>query len=76
MTVVSRALVWKLATHAIVGLSLAVTTGELAPEVIDETVVRLLCMTGIGADEARNLAVRPRPNLGSDDVDILCAREG
>jgi hypothetical protein len=56
-------LVWRLATHAIVGVSLAVTNGQLPPRVIDETVVRLLCMTGIGADAAMGLARRPRPAL-------------
>lgn len=56
-------LVWKLATHAIVGVSLAITNGELGEDKLDETVVRLLCMTGVGADAARELAARPRPAL-------------
>lgn len=56
-------LVWKLATHAIVGVSLAITKDELPSAAIDETVVRLLCMTGIGADSALELANRPRPDL-------------
>jgi AcrR family transcriptional regulator len=56
-------LVWKLATHAIVGVSLAITNDELPSAAIDETVVRLLCMTGIGADPALELASRPRPDL-------------
>ena len=38
-------------------------TGALGACVIDETVVRLLCMTGVGEAEARELANRPRPAL-------------
>ena len=56
-------LVWRLATHAIVGISLAITDGNLPHSALDETVVRLLCMTGIGADAALELAQRPRPAL-------------
>lgn len=56
-------LTWKMAAHAIVGVSLAVTQGGLPETVKDETVVRLLCMTGIGEAEAINLANRPRPAL-------------
>lgn len=63
------ALVWRLVTHAIVGVSLAITTGQLSPTVIDETVVRLLCMTGIGEEGARELAARPRPALGPELAD-------
>ncbi len=59
-------LTWLMANHAIVGVALAVTTGELPETVIDETVVRLLCMTGIGRDEAIDLARRDRPSLPSD----------
>lgn len=56
-------LVWRLATHAIVGISLAITTGQLPASAIDETVVALLCMTGITDASARDLANRPRPAL-------------
>ena len=56
-------LTWKMASHAIVGVALSVTTDELPVEVIDETVVRLLCMTGIGRAEAQELAGRDRPDL-------------
>ena len=52
--------------HAIVGVALAVTQGALTEDVIDETVVRLLCMTGIGETEAINLANRPRPPLPAE----------
>lgn len=57
------ALVWRLATHAIVGVSLAVTAGDLGREALDEAVVRLLCMTGMDVDGARDLARRPRPRM-------------
>lgn len=60
------ALVWRLATHAIVGLSLAVTAGDLGREAVDEAVVRLLCMTGIDVDGARELARRPRPRIAAE----------
>lgn len=56
-------LVWKMATYAIVGVSMAVTSGALPASVIEQTVVKLLCMTGIGEQEAIELAARPRPNL-------------
>jgi len=56
-------LTWKMATYSIVGVSLAVTHGDLPPSVIQETVVRLLCATGIGEAEAIELAARPRPAL-------------
>ena len=57
------ALTWKMANHAIVGVALAVTTGELEECVVDEAVIRLLCMTGIGREEAIDLAHRERPAL-------------
>lgn len=56
-------LTFKMAAHAIIGVALAVTKGERAPDVIQETVVSLLCMTGIGRNEAIRLAARPRPSL-------------
>ena len=56
-------LTWKMTTHAIVGVALAVTSGEMPQSVVDETVVRLLCMTGIGREEAVELAHRERPAL-------------
>lgn len=56
-------LVWKMATYAIVGASLAITQNHLPQSLIQETVVRLLCMAGIGEPEAIELASRPRPNI-------------
>lgn len=61
--VTDAALTWKMATYSIVGVSLAVTSGSLPRSVIQETVVRLLCATGIGEADARELAARPRPAL-------------
>lgn len=59
-------LVWKMAAHAIVGVSLAITTGKLPASAIDETVVRLLCMTGVDARTASELAARPCPALADE----------
>lgn len=56
-------LVWRLTTHALIGASLAITTGLLPATASDQIVVRLLCMTGIGANAAVELAARPRPAL-------------
>jgi AcrR family transcriptional regulator len=61
--VADAALTWRMATHAIVGVSLAVTQGDISAEAKQETVVRLLCMTGIGETAAIDLAKRPRPPL-------------
>jgi AcrR family transcriptional regulator len=61
--VTDAALTWKMATHAVVGVALAVTTGALSETVIEECVVRLLCMTGLSLDDAQDLAARPRPAL-------------
>jgi len=63
------ALVWRLATHAIVGVSLAATMGEVPQTSLDETVIALLCMTGIGFDEARHLSKRPRPRIAEAFLD-------
>lgn len=56
-------LVWRLTTHALIGASLAITTGNLPASASDQIIVRLLCMTGIGANAAVELAGRPRPAL-------------
>lgn len=56
-------LTWRMATHAIVGVSLALSQGQLPPGAQQEIVVRLLCMTGIGEAEAIDLANRQRPPL-------------
>lgn len=56
-------LVWRMAAHAIVGVSLAITKDDIGEGKICETVVRLLCMTGLDLDAARDLAARSRPDL-------------
>ena len=61
--VADASLTWKMATYAIVGVSVAITQGELDHSRLHETVVRLLCMGGIGELEAIELAERPRPVL-------------
>jgi AcrR family transcriptional regulator len=60
-------LTFKMAAYAIVGVCLAVAEGRLSHSVIDETVVRVLCMNGIGEAEAIDLANRKRPPLPSED---------
>jgi AcrR family transcriptional regulator len=59
-------LLWKMTTFAIVGVSRAVIQEQLSRRPIDEAVVRLLCMTGIGEAEALEVANRPRPALGPE----------
>jgi AcrR family transcriptional regulator len=56
-------LVWRLTAHAIVGIGLAITTEAVPPSSIEQIIVRLLCMTGIGSDAAMELSNRPRPVL-------------
>jgi AcrR family transcriptional regulator len=53
-------LTFKMAAHAIVGASLAITSGALPEAAVGECVVQILCMTGIGRDEAVDLAARHR----------------
>ncbi|MFC2970285.1 TetR/AcrR family transcriptional regulator [Acidimangrovimonas pyrenivorans] len=62
------ALLWRLSTHAIVGVSLAITHGDLARSVVDETVIRLLCMAGVDVPTATELARRPCPPLPPEEV--------
>jgi AcrR family transcriptional regulator len=59
-------LVWRLTSNAIVGISLAITTGAVSRDTLDQIVVRLLCMTGIGVEAAIELAGRHRPALEQD----------
>jgi AcrR family transcriptional regulator len=56
-------LVWRLTAHTIVGIALAVTTDVVPTSAKDEIVVRLLCMTGMGTDAARELSLRPHEAL-------------
>lgn len=61
-------LVWRMTAHAIVGISLAITTGEVPSTATDQVIVRLLCMTGIDAEGALELAMRPRPTMHSNST--------
>lgn len=61
-------LLWRLTSHAIVGISLAITNDEIPADSVDQVVVRLLCMTGISVDSAIELSQRPRPALRSEDA--------
>jgi hypothetical protein len=54
---------FKMASYAIIGTALAVTQKIMPESVIDNAVVGLLCMTGIGEAEAIALAQRPCPPL-------------
>lgn len=56
-------LTWRMSCFAIVGASLAMTKGEIGASLIEETVVRLLCMAGMSEVDSRELAARPRPPL-------------
>lgn len=56
-------LTWRMACHAILGVALNVTQGRLPADCAQDTVINLLCMTGIGRDEAIDLANRERPPL-------------
>jgi AcrR family transcriptional regulator len=56
-------LTFKMAAHAIVGSCLSITQGDFLPEAVEDVVVCVLCMTGIGEAEAIELANRKRPPL-------------
>jgi AcrR family transcriptional regulator len=60
-------LTFKMASYAIIGASRAMTQGTLSPTSIDECVVRMLCLNGIGEAEAIDLARRPRPPLPAEN---------
>jgi AcrR family transcriptional regulator len=57
------ALTFRLATHVLVGFSLAVCDGTLPAAQIEDTIVALLGMAGMPHQEARAVASRPRPAL-------------
>ena len=56
-------LTFKMAAHAIVGGCLSITQGNFPADAVEEMLVRVLCMTGIGEAEAVDLANRERPPL-------------
>jgi AcrR family transcriptional regulator len=57
---------FKMAAHAIVGACLAITNEEFPPQSVEDIVVSVLCMTGIGEAEAIELANRERPPLPTE----------
>lgn len=59
-------LVWLLTSHALIGASLAITSGRIPTSAKDQIIARLLCMTGLGANAAVELAARPRPALAPE----------
>lgn len=58
---------WHLATYSIVGFALFLTenAGDNPnyEDYVQEAIVRILCMTGIGLEDAKDLASRERPSL-------------
>ncbi len=59
-------LTWRMSCFSIVGVSLAITKGDLPPKAIDEALVRLLCMAGMSEADSRELASRPSPPLAPE----------
>jgi AcrR family transcriptional regulator len=60
-------LAWRMATHAIVGFSLAVCDQKIQIEKMDDAVVNLLGMLGVSPEEAWEIALRPCPELPSEE---------
>lgn len=60
-------LAWRLATHAIVGFSLAVCDRGIDPDKMDEAVVNLLGMVGVDREQAWEIARRCCPELPEED---------
>jgi AcrR family transcriptional regulator len=60
-------LAWRMATHAIVGFSLAVCDQKIHIGRMDDAVVNLLGMLGVPPAEAWEIALRPCPELPSEE---------
>jgi AcrR family transcriptional regulator len=60
-------LAWRMATHAIVGFSLAVCDQKIQIEKMDDAVVNLLGMVGVRPEEAWEIARRPCPELPREE---------
>lgn len=60
-------LAWRMATHAIVGFSLAVCDQKIHIDKMDDAVVNLLGMLGVSREEAWEIAQRPCPELPSEE---------
>jgi AcrR family transcriptional regulator len=59
-------LAWRMATHAIVGFSLAVCDRKIDIDQMNDAVVNLLGMVGVSPEEAWEIALRPCPELPSE----------
>ena len=59
-------LAWRMATHAIVGFSLAVCDQKIHIDKMDDAVVNLLGMLGVSRDEGWEIARRPCPELPNE----------
>ena len=59
-------LAWRMATHAIVGFSLAVCDQKIHIDKMDDAVANLLGMVGVPPEEAWEIALRPCPELPSE----------
>lgn len=59
-------LAWRMATHAIVGFSLAVCDQKIYIDKMNDAVINLLGMVGVSPEEAREIALRPCPELPSE----------
>lgn len=60
-------LAWRMATHAIVGFSLAVCDQKFHIDKMDDAVVNLLGMVGVSPEESWEIARRPCPDLPSEE---------
>ena len=60
-------LAWRMATHAIVGFSLAVCDRKIHIDKMDDAVADLLGMVGVPPEEAWEIALRPCPDLPSEE---------
>lgn len=61
--VADPAVTFRMASYAIVGVALAIAEGDLPESAVEEAIISLLSMTGIGRAEAEDLARRDRPPL-------------
>jgi len=57
---------WRLTSYAIVGVAIAITSGELPQDSIDQAVIRFLCMAGLEEQQAMELANLPCPPLAPE----------
>jgi len=56
-------LTWRLMTHAIIGFGIEVRKQHISIEAIDECLVKLLGLSGVGSDVAARIATKKWPDL-------------